>query len=564
MADDKYLINRIHEEKEYISKEKAEIIAKETKKTISSLYEFISFYTLFSTKKRGKHIIRACNSLSCHISGKEKIISKLKEIFGINTGETTPDGEFTLEEVSCLGACAISPVLMIDNLVFGNVKPEEIPDLIKHFKEKDKFLKIPVSAPSGKYLLRNVYEINPSNIDDYIARDGYKALEKAVNKGTDYVIEEIKNSGLRGRGGAGFPTGLKWEFVKREKDRPKFVICNADEGEPGTFKDRVLIENDPHSVIEGMIIAGFAVQAEKGIIYIRGEYERGYIILENAIKQAQEKGFLGKNILGGDFSFDIEIVRGAGSYVCGEETALIESIEGKRGEPRKKPPYPSSYGLYGKPTLINNVETLANIPLILLKGSEWYKENGTILLSLSGDLNWKGVCEIPFGIPLDYVINKIGGGIKDGNLKFLILGGVSGTIIKPEQLNVKLDYEYLNKINKSIGSGAIIAINEKRCSLDIAKNIIEFFRHESCGKCIPCLRGTDELTRIIKDIFEGKGNKDDIDLIFEISETMELSSFCPLGQTASKVIKEIIKEFREEWETHIKEKKCPLGVCGNE
>lgn len=565
MAYDKYLINRIHKEKGFVSKEKAERIAEEEKKTLSIIYEFVSFYTLFSTKQKGKHIVRVCKNLSCHVNNGSEILKKLKETLGINSGETTPDGEFTLEETSCLGACAFSPVLMIDETIFSNIKPDMIPNLIKEFKkEKPEPLKIAISFPYGKFLLRNVYEIDPLDIEEYIKKGGYQALKKVLKKGDTFTIEEIKNSGLRGRGGAGFPTGLKWEFIKKEKQKPKFVICNADEGEPGTFKDRILIENDPHSVIEGMIIAGFAVGAEKGIIYIRGEYETGYRILENAIRQAGERGFLGKNISGSNFSFDIKVVKGAGSYVCGEETALIESVEGKRGEPRKKPPYPSNKGLYGKPTLINNVETLANVTLIFIKGSEWFKEKGRVLLSLSGDFNWKGVCEIPLGTSLDYVVNKIGKGIKGEKLKFLILGGVSGNIITPRQLHVKLDYESLYSINKSIGSGAIIALNEKRCSVDVAKNIIEFFKHESCGKCIPCMRGTDESERIIKDIWKGNGIQGDIELLFEIAETMELSSFCPLGQTALKVVKEIIREFKEEWDAHIKKNVCPLGVCGNE
>jgi len=565
MAFDKYLINRIHQEKGVLSKEKAEKIAREEKKTFTGLYEFLSFYTFFKTKEKGKHTIRVCKNLSCHMDNGNKILEKLKETLKIDFGKTTTDGEFTLEETSCLGACALSPVLMIDETTFTNIEPDIIPLLIEKFKkEKIKPLKINISAPYGKFILRNVYEIDPFDIEEYIKKSGYQALKKAMEKGSSFVIEEIKNSGLRGRGGAGFPTGLKWEFVRNEREKPKFVICNADEGEPGTFKDRILIENDPHSVIEGMIIAGFAVGAEKGIIYIRGEYEAGFSILENAIKQAKERGFLGKNILGSDFYFDIEIVKGAGSYVCGEETALIESVEGKRGEPRKKPPYPSNKGLYGKPTLINNVETLTNVPLILLKGSEWFKQKGTILLSLSGDFNWKGVCEVPLGTSLDYVVNKIGRGIKEGKLKFLILGGVSGNIILPSQLNVKLNYKDLCEINKSIGSGAIISVNEKRCPVDVAKNIIEFFRDESCGKCIPCMRGTDESARIIKNIWKGNGIQGDIELIFEIAETMELSSFCPLGQTALKVIKELILEFTEEWNTHIKEKLCPLEICGNE
>ncbi|MEN3047068.1 MAG: NAD(P)H-dependent oxidoreductase subunit E [Candidatus Hydrothermales bacterium] len=549
MADNKFLINRIHEERGYVGKEKAEVIAKERKEKLANLYEFLSFYSLFHTKPKGKNIIRVCKSLSCHLEGKDKIISKLKELLKIEIGETTPDGEFTLEYTSCLGACALSPVIMINDVLIPKVTCEKIPYLIKEFKEKEPSpLKIPISAPYEKLLLRNVYEIDSLSIKDYLKRDGYKALEMALRKERDAIIEEIKKADLRGRGGAGFKTGLKWELVKEEKEKPKFVICNADEGEPGTFKDRVLIENDPHSVIEGMIIAGYVVDAEKGFVYIRGEYGSGLKILKNAIEEAKENGFLGKNIYGSNFSFDIEIIKGGGGYICGEETALMESIEGKRGEPRKKPPYPSEKGLFGKPTLINNVETFANIPIIISKGADFYKTHGTILLSLSGDLNFKGVCEIPFGTSLEYVIKEIGGGIKDGNLKFLILGGLSGNLLLPSHLNIKMDYESLSKANLSFGSGAIIAISDKRCSVCISENIIEFFMDESCGKCIPCSIGTYEASKIIKNII--KGEKEDINLLFEIAETMELSSFCPLGQTSLRIIKSIAKEFKEEWEFH--------------
>lgn len=556
MADNKYLLNKIHKEGKVIEKEKAEEIAKKEGISLNNLYEFLSFYTLFSTKEKSKHIIRVCNGISCYLENK-KIISKFKEYLKIKK-------DFIIEKTSCIGACALSPSIMIDSITFGNLKEDDIPFLIENFKKgKPEPLKIPLFAPYGKILLRNVYEINPLKIEEYIEREGYKALEIGFKKGKDYIIKEVKNSGLRGRGGAGFLTGLKWEFVKNEKDSPKFLICNADEGEPGTFKDRILIENDPHSIIEGMIIAGYAVGAEKGIIYIRGEYEVGFEILNHAIKEAKEKGFLGKNIFN-NFSFDIEIIKGGGSYICGEETALIESIEGKRGEPRKKPPFPSSKGLYGKPTLINNVETFANIPLILLRGSSWYKKEGRILLSLSGDLKFKGVCEIPFGISLEEIIREIAGGVKEGNLKFLIIGGVSGNLLTPSNLNIKMDYDSFYQNNLSFGTGAIIGISDKRCSIDIAKNIIEFFREESCGKCIPCQRGTDESFRIIKAIQEGKGDEEDLALLFEIQKAMELSSFCPLGQTALKVIKEIIEEFKEEWEIHIKEKRCPFKVCGHE
>ncbi|MGB9694461.1 MAG: NADH-quinone oxidoreductase subunit NuoF [Caldisericaceae bacterium] len=419
-----------------------------------------------------------------------------------------------------------------------------------------------------RVVLRNVGMINPESIDEYIARDGYTALEKAISKGPQWTLDEVKNSELRGRGGAGFPTGKKWEFTAKANSTTKFLICNADEGEPGTFKDREIMEGDPHSLIEGMIIAAFATGCTYGYIYIRGEYDLSIKRLEKAIIDAKALGLLGEDILGSGLSFDIEIKKGAGAYICGEETALIESIEGHRGEPRKKPPYPPTFGLWGKPTVINNVETLANIPPIIANGAEWFKTigvpgtYGTKLFSLMGDVNWKGVIEIPFGTPLSYIVNDLGGGVKDGKaLKGIILGGVSGSLITPSKLDTPVDFNSLALIEAGPGSGAIIVMDERRCIVDIMKNIAYFFRHESCGKCTPCRVGTEELYAMIDGISKGRGDLKDLDKIKSLGQDMNLTSFCPLGQTAPNIILQSIREFKQEWLEHIKDKKCRANVC---
>jgi len=373
---------------------------------------------------------------------------------------------------------------------------------------------------------------------------------------------------LRGRGGAGFPTGKKWEPTKNAESNEKYIVCNADEGEPGTFKDRVLMEGNPHLLIEGMIIAGFATGASRGYIYIRGEYDLAIKRLKKAIEQARVYGLLGENILGSGFDFDIEIKKGAGAYICGEETALFESMEGHRGEPRKKPPYPATYGLWGKPTVINNVETLANIPPIIMNGGDWFKKfgvagsYGTKLFSLMGDVDYKGVIEIPFGIPLSYIINEVGFGVKQGKeLKAVILGGVSGSLITPEEIDTPVDFNSLARIEAGPGSGSIVVLGEDRCIVDITKNILYFFRHESCGKCTPCRVGTEEMYRIVDRISKGFGEEVDLRKLELISNSMKLTSFCGLGQTAPNIISQSLTKFRDEWMSHIKERKCPANVC---
>ena len=411
--------------------------------------------------------------------------------------------------------------------------------------------------------------VNPASIEDYILYDGYQALGKALTKMTPAeVIAEVEKSGLQGRGGAGFPTGRKWSFVAATPGSPKYVICNADESEPGTFKDRLIIEGDPFSIIEAMTIAGYAINAHEGFIYIRGEYPLAYKRIEHAIAEAEKYGMLGDHIFGTDFSFHIHPHAGAGAYICGEETALIESLEGKRGMPRARPPYPTTYGLYGKPTVVNNVETLASVPSIIRNGAMWYREvgspksTGTKVYTILGNVNFTGVIEAPMGITLREVIDIYGKGMKnDKKLKLVQTGGSSGTIVPASLQDVPLDFDAFRNAGVSLGSGALLVCDEDTCVVDLAKVILRFFRNECCGKCTPCRIGTLRLYEIVSQISEGRGSLDDFDLMQKISEAMSEVSNCGLGQTAATALRDILKYFRAEVEAHIVHHVCPTGVC---
>jgi NADP-reducing hydrogenase subunit HndC len=411
--------------------------------------------------------------------------------------------------------------------------------------------------------------INPESIEDYILNDGFLALGKALTQMRPAdVIAEVDKSGLQGRGGAGFPTGQKWRFVASTPGSPKYVICNADESEPGTFKDRLVLEGDPFSIIEAMTIAGYAINAQEGYIYIRGEYPLAYRRIENAIRQAAARGLLGDRIFGTDFSFHIHIHAGAGSYICGEETALIESLEGKRGMPRARPPYPTTYGLFGKPTVVNNVETLANVPPILRNGAVWFREigspksAGTKVYTILGNVNFTGAIEVPMGITLREVIDIYAKGMKnDKQLKLVQTGGSSGTIVPASLQDVPLDFESFRNAGVSLGSGALLVCDEDTCVVDLAKVILRFFRNECCGKCTPCRIGTLRLYEIMSQISEGSASLAELDLMLKISEAMSEVSNCGLGQTASIALRDFMKYFRQEIETHIVDHVCPVGVC---
>jgi NADP-reducing hydrogenase subunit HndC len=411
--------------------------------------------------------------------------------------------------------------------------------------------------------------IDPENIEEYIVHNGYQALAKALSEMTPQdVIDELDASGLQGRGGAGFPVGRKWSFVAKAVGSPKYVVCNADESEPGTFKDRLILEGDPHSIVEALILSAYAVGASEGYIYIRGEYKLAYQRLEKAIHQARENGLLGKDIFGKGFDFDLHVHAGAGAYICGEETALIESIEGKRGEPRARPPYPPTHGLWGKPTLVNNVETLANVPPILRNGAAWYrqfgtpKSPGTKVYTILGNTNVTGLIEVPMGITLREVISIYAKGMKDnGVLKLFQTGGSSGSIAPASLQDTPMDFESFRKAGVSLGSGALLICDQRTCVVDLARVLTQFFRFESCGKCTPCRVGTERSYQILERISQGEGSLSDLDELLRLGEYMEKLSNCGLGQTASVPVRDILKHFRAEVEAHIRLGVCPAGVC---
>lgn len=497
--------------------------------------------------------------------------------------------EIQVIETGCRGACEQGPLMLIypEGVIYRKVGPEDVKDIVEeHFLKgrlvqrllfteigKDQVIptmdEIPFFKKQARFVLQNCGIIDPKKIEEYIARDGYFALAKAIYEmSPDQVIEEIKTSGLRGRGGAGFPTGVKWEFCRKADGSPKYIICNADEGDPGAFMDRSVLEGSSYSVIEGMTIAAYAIGATKGYVYVRAEYPLAIERLYWAIKEARNKGLLGDNILGSGFDFDIEIRIGAGAFVCGEETALLASIDGKRGEPRPRPPYPAQKGLWDKPTVINNVETLANIPLIILNGSSWFrsmgteKSPGTKVFALAGKVNNTGLVEVPMGIPLKDVIYEIGGGIPKGEkFKAALTGGPSGGVIPSHMINTPLDFESLSAIGSIMGSGGLIVLDHSSCMVDMAKYFLTFTADESCGKCPPCRVGTKELLKILKRITLGYGTLEDLDLIESLSLLIKETSLCGLGQTAPNPVLSSLRHFRQEYETHILDKRCPAGVC---
>ncbi|MEA3305190.1 MAG: NADH-quinone oxidoreductase subunit NuoF [Candidatus Omnitrophota bacterium] len=418
-----------------------------------------------------------------------------------------------------------------------------------------------------KIILKNIEkEGYEGGISSYLAEGGYAALKKALSLKPEEILAQLKASKLVGRGGAAFPTGLKWEFTRKSREFPKYVVCNADEGEPGTFKDRIILEKDPHLLIEAMIICGFTVGAEEGFIYVRGEYFKAHEILQKAICEAKENGFLGGNILNSGFSFKINLYKGAGAYVCGEETALLDSLEGKKGQSRVKPPFPTFAGFDNKPTVLNNVETFANIPEIILKGGEWFSRigspasPGTKLYCLSGNISSPGTYELPTNVSLRELIEKYGKGVQ-GRFKAVLPGGASSNLLTSRDLNVKMDYPGVQKAGSMLGSGAVIVINDSHCMVDLAKRCVEFFDYESCGKCVPCREGIKRAREIFGNITKGKGELSDLALLKELQEVMFDTSRCGLGQSALNAARSSLEKFYSEFEEHISEKKCKLGIC---
>lgn len=496
--------------------------------------------------------------------------------------------EISISLVNDLDRSDVSPVVIIypEAVMYGPIKSDDVAYIVEEHLFKGRIVeekRVPSFELSGRVawinarkgtlpaenrvVLKNVGLIDPENIEDYIAHDGYQGLGLALGLTPLEVITLIKDSGLQGRGGAGFPTGLKWSFVQKTSNSKKYVICNADESEPGTFKDRVVLEGDPHAIIEAMLIAAYAVGADEGYIYIRGEYQLAIKRMEKAITQAKAFGMLGKGIFGSSYDFELHVHAGAGAYICGEETALIESIEGKRGEPRSRPPYPTTIGLWGKPTLVNNVETLANIPAIIRNGPSWYRKlgtpssPGTKVYTVLGNVNVTGLIEVPMGITLREVISIYAKGMKSGSFKMAQTGGSSGSIIPSSLQDVSMDFESLPNAGVSLGSGALLICDETVCVVDLAKVLLNFFKVESCGKCNPCRIGTTRAYNILNNISEGIGTLHDLEDLREIQKQLYELSNCGLGQTAAAPIKDILHHFMAEVEAHVVSKTCPSGVC---
>ena len=488
----------------------------------------------------------------------------------------------------CHGLCQMGPTVLVEpeGTFYCTVKPEDVPDIINldlmkggkverllFFDPKSKtnilsYRDMKFFGPQRRIVLRNCGFIDPEDIDDYIAVGGYEAIRKVFGMSRMDVINEVKKSGLRGRGGGGFPTGMKWEFCNRSPGDQKYVICNADEGDPGAFMDRAVLEGDPHSLLEGMLIAGYAIGATKAYVYVRAEYPLAYERVLIAIKQATDRGYLGKNILGSGFDFEIKVKLGAGAFVCGEETALMASIEGKRGMPMPRPPFPAVKGLFGKPTNINNVETFANLPVVLTKGGDWFagvgteKSKGTKVFCLAGKITNSGLVEIPMGTPLREIVEEIGGGIPNKRkFKAAQTGGPSGGCIPTEHFDIPMDYENLTQIGSIMGSGGLIVTDETTCMVDMAKFFLGFTQRESCGKCVPCRLGTKNMLETLTAISEGRATMEDLDALQELAQDVKAGSLCGLGQTAPNPVLSTIRYFRDEYEAHILKKECPARVC---
>ena len=530
-----------------------------------------------------------CGGTGCTSSGSQALFTKLE-------GELQAKGlenEIKIVQTGCFGLCALGPIMIVypEGTFYSRVTPEDIPEIVEEHLLKgrivdrlvyndaaeDKKVEETIASLSEtqfykkqkRVALRNCGVINPEVIDEYIAMDGYFALAKVVKEMTpEDVINTILASGLRGRGGGGFPTGRKWQFARASVSDKKYVVCNADEGDPGAFMDRSVLEGDPHALLEAMAIAGYAIGADEGWVYVRAEYPIAVKRLNIAIEQAREMGLLGKNIFGTDFNFDIHIRLGAGAFVCGEETALLTSIEGNRGEPRPRPPFPAVKGLWGKPTIINNVETYANIPQIILKGADWFnsmgteKSKGTKVFALGGKIRNTGLVEVPMGTTLREIVEEIGGGIPNGkHFKAAQTGGPSGGCIPASLIDVPIDYDNLLEIGSMMGSGGLIVMDEDTCMVDLAKFFLEFTVDESCGKCAPCRIGTVRMLEILNKITDGNGELEDLDKLEELANYIKAGSLCGLGQTAPNPVLSTLRYFRDEYVAHIVDKKCPAGVC---
>lgn len=556
----------------HLSNEILEEIARRLDLNMTEVTETLGYYSMLRRHPAGKYHVQVCTNISCQLRGGYQILEHVEKRLGIKNRQTTANGIFSLEEVECMGACSGAPAMQVNYDFYEDLTTEKVDAILDQFAAGKRPAPVPVISgalherhPAENIVISGRFGIRDSrSIKVYEQHDGYKALEKALKDMTpEQIIDEVKKSGLRGRGGAGFPTGMKWGFVPKDSPKPKYVVANADESEPGTSKDRPLMEMDPHALIEGMVIAGRALGSHQGYIYVRGEYRYIIDIMDPAIEEARKAGYVGKNILGTGFDFEMCTHTGAGAYECGEETALLDSLEGKRGYPRIKPPFPAVAGLYQCPTVVNNVETLSTVPAIIRKGGEWYaslgspKNGGTRLYSISGHVNRPGIYELPLGFNLKRMIEDVAGGVANGKkLKAVIPGGSSCPLLKAEECDVAMDFESVAKIGSMLGSGGLVVIDEDTCMVDVARRIMHFYAHESCGWCIPCREGTAWLKKVLDRFHEGGGREEDIPVIDEVSENMFMKTFCALGDAAAMPTMSIVRKWRHEFEDHLKGK-CP-------
>jgi len=532
----------------YLPEVIVEHIARALEIPLADVHGVVEFYHLFYTEPQGKTSIHICTDVACAMHTSDQLLDQLCVHLGIQPGETTADGLFTVQRSPCLGLCEHAPAAWIGKSAAGQINALT-PEALLAGKFEQPRTRI---GGNARRLTMNCARGHATSIAEYQENEGYCGLGQALKMPPQAVIAEVKKSGLVGRGGAAFPTGVKWEGAAQANGNEKYIVCNADESEPGTFKDRVLLEDDPHRILEGMIIAGYAIQAHKGYLYIRGEYPLAAKTMSAAIEQARQAGYLGEDILGSGFPFEIEIRQGAGAYICGEETALFESIEGKRGFPRLKPPFPTTFGLFGKPTVINNVETLCNVPFILTHGAEAYrqlgteKSPGTKLFCVSGDVEFPGLYEVPFDIRLIDLLDGLAGGVRSGRkLQAILFGGAAGAFATPNQLEVKMSFEGLRAAGLPLGSGVVLALDDRRDLRQILLNLAHFFAHESCGKCYPCQLGTQRQYEILKRVADGGTLDGDAQRLSDVGWTMSDASICGLGQTAASAVLSALRLWPE-------------------
>ncbi len=556
-------LHLIQEQEGQLSSEALEYVASLLDLTPAQVHDTASFYTMLHFEPKGKLHLEICGNLSCALNGADELIEHTCKKLGIKEGETTPDGRVTVERVECLAACGGAPAVQVNGEWVEKVSLADIEAMLAgdlRYRPFDW-----PKSPGEVVILRNAWNEASASIESFKATGGYKNLKTFLSMNPDEIVEIVKKSSLRGRGGAGFPTGMKWGFLPKN-DKPRYLCVNADEGEPGTYKDRLIMEKDPHQLIEACIVSSHAIRSKHCFIYVRGEFHEGIRTLEKALAEAYAAGYVGKNILGTGVDVEIVIHSGAGSYECGEETALIESLEGKRGQPRLKPPFPATHGLYGCPTIVNNVETLCSVPLILDKGPEWYaaygteKNGGPKLYCVSGHVMRPGVYEAPMGkITLRQLIfdPAYGGGLREGRkLRAVVPGGSSTPVFTADEIDVAMDFDSIAKAGSMLGSAATIVMDDTTCMVWMAQRLAYFYKHESCGKCSPCREGTGWMLRLLGRIEAGQGTMRDLDLLWDVTDSIAGKTLCPFGDAAIAPPQSTLKKFREEYEYHVREKGC--------